>query len=365
MSWIQRMNRLLEILCLQSIDGLGPNRIMRLIHSFQNKKSVLDATFEELSRIENINHVLAKKIIDFKDTSFAEKQLQHAKNGNIQLISYWDSDYPDSLKAIYDPPVLLFAKGDSRLLKSDGIAIVGTRRASSYGKSIAEKLARELSEMGLTVFSGMAKGIDTYAHRGALLGKGKTVAVLGCGVNVVYPAVNRELYQKIISDGLVVSEFPINTEPSPPFFPRRNRIVSGLSAGTVVVEAGEKSGALITAYLALEQNKEVFAIPGPINSVGSSGPHRLLREGAKLVEDVSDILAELKQFSNLSQKKKEDPVLSGSEKILWNLLSQEPMHIDLLSEKAEMSMSDTLATLLTLELKQSVQQLSGMMYVRL
>ena len=360
------MNKLFEILCLQSIEGLGPNRIRQLITHFGKNKSVLDASFEELSSIESIHQALAKKIVTFKETSFAEKQINQAEKGDIHLISYWDSAYPDPLKDIYNPPVLLYAKGNLELLSADGVAVVGTRRASSYGRIIAEKLSRELSELGVTIFSGMAKGIDTYAHRGALQGKGRTVAVLGCGVNVVYPAVNRELYQKIVREGLILSEFPINTEPSPPFFPRRNRIVSGLSAGTIVVEAGQKSGALITAYLALEQNKEVFAVPGPINSAGSHGPHRLLKEGAKLVEDIGDILAELKQFNHLEKgkQKPQNPHLSGSEKILWNLLAQEPMHIDLLSEKAEMSMSETLATLLSMELKQNVRKLSGMMYVR-
>lgn len=356
-----------DLLCLLSVPGLGPNRIARLIFHFENTSGVFQASQQDLMEVKGIDRKIAESIVSHGDPSFAQTQIDQAKQLNIRLISFWDSDYPESLKSIYDPPVLLYCKGNPDVFLKPGIAIVGTRRASSYGRSVAESFAKEISCLGIPVISGLAKGIDTCAHRGALKGNGKTVAVLGCGANVVYPAENRGLYQQISEEGAILSEFPIDEKPAPHYFPRRNRIVSGMSAGTVVVEAGKESGALITAYLALEQNREVFAVPGPVQAPGSKGPHRLIREGAKLVENVDDILNEITQLHSVQQSQQKvtpRPELNPLEEKIWDVLSDEPLHIDVISEKTDLQTSEALTSLLTMELKQAVRQLSGMMYVR-
>lgn len=362
------MDDVYQLLCLVSVPGIGSHRIRKLVGHFGSPKAVLDAGTQELCHVDGIDEKTARNIQQKVDRSFADEELSRIEKQGAHLVIYWDPKYPKMLKKIYDPPVLLYVMGVLDEKEENRIAVVGTRSPSQYGRWVAERFGEDFATRGITVVSGMARGIDTWAHRGALKGGGKTIAVLGCGLNVVYPAENRKLYKMIADSGAVLSEFPMNAEPAGVHFPRRNRIISGLSFGTVVVEAGEKSGALITAYMALDQGREVFAVPGSIRSSKTKGTHRLIKEGAKLVESLEDVLAEIPQWKEKGKKrgKKRDvsKLLSDGEKRLWGVLSEEPIHIDRITMKAKITTSEALAMLLSMELKNCVKQLSGMMFVR-
>jgi len=362
------MNEVHSILRLSTVEGIGPQRIRKLKNRFHSIENVFKSSMEDLCRVEGISTEAAEKILGQTNQKFVNDQLEHCRKLNIQIIHYWDPKYPEQLRKIYDPPVLLFVKGTLSPHNERSIAIVGMRNASHYGKSIAEQLAQQLVEQGICVVSGLARGIDSFAHRGALKGRGKTIAVFGCGLDTIYPHENTKLAEAISNSGAIVSEFPLKTEPLAGHFPRRNRIISGLSSGTIVVEAGEKSGALITAYMALDQGREVFAVPGSIRSYRSRGVHRLIREGAKLVETVDDILIEIPGWSKAEkgqqQQKDLSLKLSTKEKVLWETLSESPMHIDQIAQHARIHTSEALALLLSLELKNCIKQLSGMMFVR-
>ncbi len=363
------MDDLFSLLTLLSVPGVGPKRIRNLIQVFETPERTLKASIQELRRVEDVDLITAESIRSKSNPAFAEKQILQAESLNIHLITYWDVEYPSLLKRIPDPPVLLYIKGNADLAASDGIAIVGTRNPTSYGRRIAENLSRSLAGYGIPIISGMARGVDTAAHRGALKAGGVTFAILGCGVDVVYPAENVALYNTILENGAVISDFPIGTEPAAPNFPKRNRIISGLSLGTVVVEAGHKSGALITGYLALEQNREVFAVPGPVSSMQSKGPNRLIKQGAKLVENAEDILQEIPRWKTRLKAEPPPPppleAMGETERRLWDQLSGEPVHIDSLAEACGLSTSESLSTLLGLEIKGFVKQLSGMKFVRI
>lgn len=355
-----------QLLVLLSIPKIGSARIRQLLSHFGSPEEILSAKRNALFEVKGLDKSLIKDILEKRDVNFAEQQLKKCKEYGVQIISFWDREYPDLLKKIYDPPVLIFMRGC--LSKEPNIAVVGMRRASSYGKWAAERLAQEMAGMGITIVSGMARGIDTSAHKGALNANGKTIAVLGCGVDMIYPPENRDLYQRIICSGAVLSEFPMGTEPAAGLFPRRNRIISGLSLGTVVVEAGQKSGALITAYMALEQGREVFAVPGSIKAGKSEGPHRLIKEGAKLVENAEDIIQEIQELKKLTGRMNKMEItaadLSREESAVWDILTDEPLHIDQIAIKTETSPSEALAVLLSLELKNYIRQLSGMCFIR-
>ncbi len=291
------------------------------------------------------------------------------KNG-VELLTFKDGDYPRNLLAIYDPPPFLFVKGKLTEEDQSAVAIVGCRSASSYGKTITESIATELARNGITVVSGMARGIDSIGHLSALKEHGRTIAVFGSGLDVIYPPEHRRLAERISSSGALVSEFFLGTRPEAPNFPRRNRLISGLSLGVVVVEAGAKSGALLTANCALEQNREVFAIPGNLWSQKSEGTNRLIKQGAKLVTSVEDILEELPialrggKLSSLAAREADLPDLSQGEKGIFKLISDEPRHIDRIATDASVSVWDALSLLLSLELKGLVKQLSGKMFIR-
>ena len=272
-------------------------------------------------------------------------------------------------------PVILYVKGALSFLDKNAVAIVGSRRASVYGLSVAEKFAMDLSDFGITVVSGLARGIDASAHRGALRAKGRTLAVLGSGLACMYPAENKKLFDQIVLNGAVLSEFPMETKPLACNFPRRNRIVSGLSLGVVVVEAAKRSGALITSDLALDQGKEVFAVPGKVNTSTAQGVNNLIKQGAKLVSCVDDVIEELglELKRNLSASKEEETKeginpnigLTGDKKDVFSLLSSKPIHIDVLSEKTEFSISKLSSILLRLELNRLIKQLPGKLFVRI
>ena len=282
------------------------------------------------------------------------------------MITYWDEAYPPRLKKIYDAPILLFYKGFPDVLKTDSIAVVGMRNPSTYGKMITEKFCRELIGYNLSIVSGLARGVDTFAHRITVAHGGKTIAVLGSGLDKIYPPENQNLAQCIAENGVLITEYLFGTIPESGNFPRRNRIISGLSLGVLICEAGVKSGALITAYQALDQNREVFSVPGPVNSPKSAGTNQLIRQGAILVKDAADIIEDLE--SQLGEVELIDEpkihIPEGFEQTVYNMLSDEPVHVDYLSRMSEHPIAEVLAALLTLELLGAVKQLSGKMFVR-
>jgi DNA processing protein len=292
------------------------------------------------------------------------------QSAGVQAICIEDEKYPQILKEIADAPLVLYIKGSPECLVSPAVAIVGSRRASLYGMGMAQVFAAKLAESGLTVVSGMARGIDTAAHQGAIKAGGVTIAVLGCGLNYVYPPENDLLAKSIFKTGAVISEFPMETPPASFNFPRRNRIISGLSRGVLVVEAALKSGALITSDFALEQGREVFALPGKIGDSSSQGTNKLIQQGAKLTTSVEDILTELAAGLQMYRVKNEpaaeeaiiDENLSSEEKMLCETLSDVPLHIDELSDKTGMNIAQAAMVLFKLELKKLVRQLPGQKY---
>ncbi len=288
------MSSTLDWINLSLVPGLGLSGFWRLIEHFNSPGEVLRASGRDLARVKGINK---RQIAGFTSRAGGHQQ------GEIELerlgllggvaISYADDRYPPLLRQLVDPPPVLYVLGREHLLMQPAVAVVGSRAATSYGKRTAFNLGRKLAEWSVSVVSGLALGIDTESHKGALAGQGSTVAVLGCGLDVVYPKQNRSLYQRIAEDGLLVSEYPLATQPEGFRFPARNRIIAGLSLGVIVVEAAKRSGSLITAQMALDNGREVFAVPGQVDSAKSEGAHWLLQQGAKLVQRVEDIVSEL------------------------------------------------------------------------
>jgi DNA processing protein len=360
-----------DLLRLASTPKIGPHKIRLLVSHFHSPTEVLKASPRALIRVSGIDKKIASNIIHNKDGErFADDQLKRVNRLGARIVTIWDSEYPELLKRIYDPPALLYVLGKLITIDKNAVAIVGTRMPSAYGQLVAESLAHDLAQLGLTIVSGLARGIDTLAHSAALKAHGRTIAVLGSGLDVVYPAENRKLYDAIAVQGAVVSEFPMGTKPDAMNFPRRNRIVSGLSLGTIVVESAEDGGAMITASTALDQNREVFAVPGSILEKRTAGPHKLIREGrAKLVQNVDDMLEELGPQMRHLLKRGRAPEISIEmtlfEKKIYDVLKNEPIHIDTLAELAETSTADTLVNLLSLEFKNLVRQLPGKMFIRL
>ncbi|MCD6232716.1 DNA-processing protein DprA [Candidatus Aerophobetes bacterium] len=361
------MNSCGEWILLSKIPYLGPKRCRELVEYFGSPREVLSAPFDKLSKIPGIGKEIAKLIISEARKINVEEDLNLLRKFDVQVITFQDKQYPSNLQNIFDPPFLLYVRGELREEDKDALAIVGTRRATIYGKLTAQRLAREVAKEGITIVSGMARGIDTAAHWGALEAEGRTIAVMGCGVDRVYPPENKELMNKIIERGAVISEFPLRSLPEASHFPQRNRIISGLSRGVLVVEAPLKSGALITAEFALEQGREVFAVPGNINSPKSQGTNRLIREGAKLVEKTEDIFEELNFspiLSNIEVIKNKESLLSPEEKRVLALIKEKPLHIDSLVEKSGFPASKVAAILMKLQIKGFIREFPGKVFVR-
>lgn len=355
------------LLRLCSIPKIGSQRVRKLLAHFETPEAVINAAIQDLIRVAGIDRSLAELIRHGGDAAFAEEQLRSAQAIGAELISYWDDAYPALLKKISDPPSILFITGKAEVLHKQSVAIVGTRIPSTYGKLMTEKFSRDLVGNNLAIVSGLARGIDTVAHNSVVQMGGATIAVLGSGLDNIYPEENKPLAQKIMQEGAVISEFPMGSKPDAPHFPRRNRIISGLSLGTVVMEAGEKSGALITADCALEQNREVFALPGNANNPKCIGSNKLIQQGAKLVFRVDDILEELEgqldMFRNASIRQK--PNLTGMDEIIFNILSSsESKHIDKISAECQKPTSHVLSSLLSLELQGFVKQLVGKNFIK-
>ncbi len=340
--------------------------MQKLMDHFQCAARAWNAPLKELSTVKGFERSLCEKIVNKRKTVDVNKTWSLLNASTISILLFDDPRYPPLLKQIYDPPLSLYYLGDIDFLATLSIAVVGSRRHTHYGKQVAQKLASALALNGITVTSGMARGIDTWSHRGALDAKGKTIAVLGCGLDICYPPENKTLKERIQCQGLVISEFPPGTHPAPLNFPRRNRIISGLSLGTVVVEAGVKSGALITAEFALEQGREVFAIPGSIESPYSQGCHKLLKEGARLVETVEDILEEisLAQKVYVQEPAQVQLTLDAEEFALLDVIQYEPVALEKIAGMLDIPLSKINALLLEMELKGIVKQLPGKYYVR-
>ena len=360
------------------VSEIGPRRLQKLLDTFGCPRRAWEAPGQELRLVEGFSKNLTEKVHRQKQILDPAKLWEEILASGLALLLYNDAQYPADLKEIYDPPAILYGLGNLALLRTPMVAVVGSRRHTHYGKQVARRLAAELVSRGITVTSGMARGIDTHAHEGALEQGGKTIAALGCGLDICYPPENRALKQRIQEQGLVISEFPPGTKPAPLNFPRRNRIISGLSAGTVVVEAGVKSGALITAEFSLEQGREVFAVPGSIESPYSSGCHKLLKEGAKLVESAADILEELVLFDPGVQRQneagmerppggassREPPPLEAGEAELLEILHYEPVSLEELAGMSQVPLSSLNYLLLEMEMKGLVKQLPGKYFVR-
>jgi DNA processing protein len=356
-------------LALSTVPNVGPIRFISLVKHFGSPDAVLSASEKELSKFPEIGTVIASNIKGKVDWELAEKQFELIEKNQVQLLTFRDEAYPENLKSIYDPPPFLFTRGKIKKEDKNAIAVVGCRAASSYGRQITEKIGRELAKRGITIISGLARGIDSIGHLSALKENGRTIAVFGSGLDVIYPPENKKLVERIVQNGAIISEFLLGTKPEAPNFPRRNRLISGLSLGVVIVEAGSKSGALLTAQFALEQNREVFAIPGNIGAKNSEGTNQLIKQGAKLVTSVEDILEELKIMTTVGQKEesqteKDLSQLSEMEKNIYNLIMNEPYHIDKIAQETNLTTSCALSTLLSLELKGFIKQLSGKMFVR-
>ncbi len=346
---------------------MGPRRILNAYHHFKSIDRILEAGINELCQVPGIDIRLAKSIKSTNTTEFVDEQLSLLEKSPFKVTTIFDEDYPIKLKNIYDPPILLYYLGKFVDSDEDALAIVGTRAPSSYGKSVINTLVKELVAQNLTIVSGFARGIDTMAHKAVIQNGGRTIAVLGNGIDRIYPAENRSLKIQIIENGVYCSEFPLGTKPDAVNFPRRNRIISGLCLGTFVIEAGEKSGAILTAYYAVDQNREVFALPGRVNDSKSKGTNRLIQRGAKLVLDVEDILNEIEKIRKYSVKTKQidlDFKLSGREKVVFDALSNEPVNIDILAQQSNMSSFEILPILLNLELNGYIRQLAGKMFIR-
>ncbi|NOZ62825.1 MAG: DNA-protecting protein DprA [Calditrichaeota bacterium] len=359
-----------QLINLSAVPGVGQTRLRALVARFKSVEKIWDASAKELAEVDSIDLKTAGQIKKFKNFQIGKKQLERAKELGVRIISFWNDEYPPILKQIYDPPVLLFVKGKIEKIDNYAISVVGTRLASSYGKIVAEKFVRVLVQKNITIVSGMARGIDTIAHQTAIRAGGRTIAVLGSGLDKIYPPENKPLSDAISQHGAVISEFLLGTGPDAQNFPRRNRIISGMSLGTVVVEAGVKSGALLTANLALEQNREVFAVPGNINSPKSAGTNQIIKAGAKLTSSVNDILVELQaKLAPVLQKEKqtaEIPAdLTAADKKILSALSHEPVHIDQLALQLRRSTAEVLSDLLPLEFRALVKQLPGKYFVRI
>jgi DNA processing protein len=356
----------IELLHLCTISGIGSQRIRTLMRRFKTVNAVLCAPVRELIQVEGIDKTLAFSIKKGGNSVFVEAQSTLLKSAAAELITFWDDRYPPFLRKIADPPILLFVRGNSDVLNGAKLAIVGTRTPSSYGKMMAERFAKELISYDLTIVSGLARGVDTIAHRAVVQNGGRTIAVLGSGVDTIYPEENIKLAEQMMQNGALVSEFPMGAKPDAPHFPRRNRIIAGLAMGTMVIEAGNKSGALITADFALDQGREVFALPGNVNNPKSVGCNKLIQQGAKLVMTVEDVLEEFDGGRQTLRKLKDEPAvaLSEKEKSVYSVLTAEPQHIDKIAQLSQLPISDALSTLLTLELKNVIVQTVGKHFMR-
>jgi DNA processing protein len=362
-------------------DGVGPVIFARLLAYFNTVDRALGASISELTKVEGIGTKTAESIVASRDKFDSCAELELADKQGVWLLHLKDERYPASLRQIHDPPPVLYVKGDLTKADNLAIAIVGSRHCSLYGQEQASRFAYTLASSGFTIVSGMARGIDTAAHQGALAAGGRTIAVQGCGLANVFPPENAKLFEMISHAGACICELPLRAEPLPEHFPPRNRIIAGLSLGVIVIEAAPRSGALITAQTALESNREVMAIPGKVDSPLSQGPHRLIKDGAKLVESVEDVMEALGYIGDQlkdhaaatakeAAKKVEMPLfnagvaLKDHEQRIYDSLTKEPVHSDQVITQTGLSAGIVNAGLIGLRLKGLIRQLPGNMFTK-
>ena len=356
---------------LYLVPGLGNTSFKLLLETFGSAGAVFKAGFSELVKVSGVREPIARKIVNREFSSDPEKEIRRAEACNARIIRYSDPAYPRQLREIHAPPMLLYVKGRDLPIHQTFVGIVGSRNATHYGLKVSEKLGFGLARRGAGVVSGLAKGIDSAAHKGCLRARGLTVAVIGTGIDRVYPSPNKKLSEEIAEKGTIVSEFPMGSPPEPRNFPIRNRIISGLSRGVAVVEATRNSGSLITASLALEQGREVFAVPGSIDSFKSMGSHFLIKQGAALIENADDILEGLgfsrrpvQQDCMFDDTNDSELQLSDVERKIYRVLGDYPMHIDEIVRQGGMDAGEVSGALMELELKGLARQLMGKMFVR-
>lgn len=357
-------------IALNAVSGMGAGQKLRLINELGSAEEIFRAKAKAASWSEC--RPLFIQNLQFADPeAIVRQEEKKAHLAKAAIITLLDTAFPQLLREIYDPPLALYVKGSLPQDMSRSLSIVGSRRATHYGQLVTERISRDLVACGFLIVSGLARGIDTIAHRSALASAGETIAVLGCGLDIAYPPENKNLMEQIANQGAVLSEFPFGTEPHKMNFPIRNRIISGISAGVLIIEAGEKSGALITANCALEQGREVLAIPGNIYSPTSRGTNQLIKQGARLVEGVEDILEELgisagehSSGTAGSQSPPSNIKLTREEGKIYALLSYDPVPIDVIIQKSGLCPQDIHTILLTLEMKGIIKQLPGKLFIR-
>ncbi|MEW6584344.1 MAG: DNA-processing protein DprA [Nitrospirota bacterium] len=348
-------------IALSQLPDVGPVRAKRLLSEFGTPERIFSERPERLPVSDVVGKKIVKSIREFSAWDMIEKQMALMDEKAIKAVTYFDQSYPELLRTVDDAPVILYRMGDFDAQDKFAISIVGSRKPTPYGSSVAERISGELASMGFTIVSGMARGIDSIAHGGALKVRGRTIAVLGSGIDVPYPPENRPLMEKIANSGCVLSEFPPGTSPDRENFPKRNRLISGISLGVLVVEATSDSGSLITAGCALEQGRDVFSVPGCITSPNSQGTNDLIRKGAVLTRKAEDIVEELAPVLKgfIKQKGTVKVEITEEEKRLCDLLSAEPKQVDAVSRESGLPAAQVLGILLGLELKGAVKQITG------
>ena len=363
---MRRMTEREAYIALNMTDLVGPVRVRALIAAFGSPQAVFAADRAQLLGVKGIGEDVAESILNQRDSLDPAAEEEKARALGARIVTPVDAEYPEPLSKIYDPPLALYIRGTLEKTDRHAIAMVGTRHATHYGLSIADKLAYQLGKVGFTVVSGLARGIDTAAHRGALKAGGRTIAVIGSALDRLYPPENEKLAEEIVQHGAVISEYTLGREPDRTTFPYRNRVISGLSMGVVVVEAGATSGALHTVDQALEQGRTVFAVPGRVDNPTSKGPHRLIKNGARLVEDVDDILQEFEFLIPPEKKDAADKLDSRPEVILSDLeqkivraLWEEPLDVDSLARRSGLKSHEVSSLLIGLEMKRIVRMLPG------
>jgi len=374
---IETRDSLQDWIALSLVAGVGRRTAAVMIERFGGPRACFEATTAELER-HGVKRDCTEALRNGDQQQRAEAELEGLEKLGGSVITFSDPRYPKLLREIYDPPIVLYCLGDmSRAAGHPAVAIVGSRRCSTYGKSASEMLSRELARRGVTIISGLARGIDSAAHRGALDGGGTTIAVMGTGLDAVYPKENRKLADHIAARGALVTEFPLSTPPLSQNFPFRNRVISGMALGVMIVEGAERSGSLITARMAYEQGREVFAVPGNITSSKSFGPNYLIKDGAKLVQTWQDVVEEFptenksrilaleRAETPADQPLLEEAVLSESErKVLSLIKTDQSIHIDQLIHTTKLNSSDLMGALLKLEMLDKIRQLPGKSFVR-
>jgi DNA processing protein len=353
------------ILSLVSLGKIGPVRIKLVLAQADNPLDILHWDVPQFESVSGIGPEMAQILEKGLDIEYGRRLVDWAEKHDFGITTLADNDYPLPLRQLYDGPPFFFHKGN--LLETDNraVAIVGSRSATDYGRAMAARVAGELSRHGVTIISGMAIGIDSTSHRAALEAGGRTIAVLGSGIDVIYPRANKKLYGRIAEQGAVISEFFPGTDPNPGHFPRRNRIIAGLSQAVIVVEAGEKSGALLTADLGLAQDKKLFAVPGNISSRMSSGANELIKSGANILTSVDDIFSVLPELKNdyIAPRKSAGEDLTEGERLIFDRLSDNPKQVDILVRECSLTASDAASYLLSLELRGLIRQLSGKRFI--